>query len=141
MGMTEKNKFIREFSRNLHETQRQDNFHSTLIGHWTVLYLALSTQLLLLTSKVGRVFVPKFFHDKRARNFIKHLEYIGEYGPDNVRCEYQEIGRKYYEYRSNDTAAKTVHETDSGLPFLETYYKSIGSTVRAFGTSTVPTQY
>ena len=87
MGMTEKKNFIREFSRYLHKTQRQDNFCSILVGHWTVLYPPLSTQLILLTSKVGRVFVLIFFHHKRARNFLKHLEYVGEYGPDNVRYE------------------------------------------------------
>ena len=48
-------------------------------------------------SKVERVFVPIFFHEKRAIYFLKHLEYVGEYGPDNVRCEYREIGIKYYE--------------------------------------------
>ena len=50
-------------------------------------------------SKVERVFVLIFFHEKRAMYFLKHLEYVGEYGPDNVRCEYPEIGRKYYEYK------------------------------------------
>ena len=50
-------------------------------------------------SKVGRVFVPTFFHEKRAIYFLKHLEYVGEYGPDNVRCEYPETGRKYYKYK------------------------------------------
>ena len=87
MGMTEKKNFIREFSRYLHKTQRQDNFCSILVGHWTVLYPTLSTQLILLTSKVGCVFVLIIFHHKRARNFLKHLEYVGEYGPDNVRYE------------------------------------------------------
>ena len=46
MGMTEKKNFIREFSRYLHKTQRQDNFCSILVGHWTVLYPTLSTQLI-----------------------------------------------------------------------------------------------
>ena len=85
-------------------------------------------------NKAGRVFVPKFFHEKRARNFLKHLEFIGEYGPDNVRCEYPEIGRKHYEYnKSTDTSAESVLATDSDWPFPDTHYKSIGSTVRPFG--------
>ena len=76
----------------------------------------------------------RFFHEKRARNFLKRLDYVGEYGPDNVRCEYPETGRTYYEYeKSTDTSAKSVLETDSDWPFPETYYKSIGSIVRRFG--------
>ena len=60
------------------------------------------------------MFLYRFFHEKRARNFLKHLEYVGERGPDNVRCEYPEIGRKYYKYKkSTDTSAKSVLETDS----------------------------
>ena len=84
MGMTEKSNFIREFIRYLHKTQRQDNFYSILIGHWIVLYPTLNMQLILLTSKVGRVFLPKFFHDKKVKDFLKHLEYAGEYRTDNV---------------------------------------------------------
>ena len=40
--------------------------------------------------------------------------------------------KKYYEYRSNDTAAKILQVTESDWPFPETYNKSIGSTVRGF---------
>ena len=80
------------------------------------------------------VFVLKFYHEKRARNFLKHLGYVGEHGPDKTRCEYPEIGRKYYKYnKSTDVSSKSVLATDSDWPFPETYYKSISSTVRGFG--------
>ena len=134
MWITEKNSFLREFSRYFHKDQRQDNFYSLRTWKWTVLYPAISSQLLFFGNKAGFVFVPKFFHEKRARNFLKHLEFIGEYGSDNVRCEYPEIGRKHYEYnKSTDTSAQSVLATDSDWPFSETHYKSIGSTVRPFG--------
>ena len=85
-------------------------------------------------SQVGRAFVSYFFNVKRARNFLKHLEYVGENCPDNVRCEYPGVVRKYYKYnKSTDTSAKPVFATESDRPFLETYYKSIGNTVRGFG--------
>ena len=97
MGITEKKpKFPREFSRYLHKDQRQDNFYSLQTWKWTVLIPALSTQMVLLSSKIGRVFVTKFYHEKRARNFLKYLAYVGEHGPDNTRCQYREIERKYY---------------------------------------------
>ena len=77
--------------------------------------------------------MQNFFKEKRARNFLKHLEYVGEYGPDDVRYEYPEIGRKCYQYqKSTDTSAKSVLATDSGRPFPETYYNCIGSTIRGF---------
>ena len=109
MGITEKNNFLREFSRYLHKDQRQDNFYSLRTWKCTVLYPAISSQLFFIYSKGRSVFVPKCFHEKRPRNFLKHLEYVGEYGPDNVRCEYPEIGRKYYQHqKSTDTSAKPV---------------------------------
>ena len=42
--------------------------------------------MIFLGNKVGRFFVPNFFHNKRAEDF-KYLEYVGEYGPDNVQFE------------------------------------------------------
>ena len=48
-------------------------------------------EIILVSIKIGCAFVPKFYHEKRARNFHKHLKYVGEYGPDNVRCKYPEI--------------------------------------------------
>ena len=57
--------------------------------------------------------------------------YIGKHGPDKTRCKYPEVGRKYYEYKkSTDVSSKSVLTTDLDWSFHETYYKSIGSTVR-----------
>ena len=88
-----------------------------------------------LNNKVGRIFVPKFLHDNRAENFLKYLEYVEEYGTDNVRGEYPEIGRKYYEYKTSTCFSwvKSLLATDSDWPFPDTYHKSIGSTARSFG--------
>ena len=68
-------------------------------------------------------------------NFLTYLEYTGEYGPDNVRCEYPEVGWKYYEYKksTSGSSVKSLLATDSDWPFPDTYYKSIGITVRGFG--------
>ena len=89
-------------------------------------------EIILVSIKIGCAFVPKFYHEKRARNFHKHLKYVGEYGPDNVRCEYPEIWRKYEYIKSTDVSSRSVLATDSDWPFPETYCKSIGGTVRVF---------
>ena len=74
----------------------------------------------------------KFSHEKRARNFHKHLEYVGEYGPDNAQCKYPEIWRKYEYIKSTDVSSRSVLATDSDWPFPKTYCKSIGGTIRVF---------
>ena len=68
MGITEKN-FLRQFSTYLYKTSRQDNLYSIPIGTWTTLYPALTTQILLFTNKVQRIFVPKFYHKKGQKIF------------------------------------------------------------------------
>ena len=40
MGITQKNNFLREFSRYLHKTERQNKFYNLQKGNWTVLYPA-----------------------------------------------------------------------------------------------------
>ena len=60
--------------------------------------------------------------------------YVGEHGPDKTRCKYPEGGTKYFEYKkSADVSSKSALPTDSDWPFLETYCKSIGSTVGMLG--------
>ena len=105
MGMTEKNHFLGEFSRYLYKTEWQDIFYSLLKGNWTVLYPALSIPSIFFGNKVGRVFVTKFFQDKRANNFLKYLEYIEECEPDNVRCECPKVRRKYYKYKNSNSGS------------------------------------
>ena len=87
MGITEKNNFLREFSRYLQKNERH-NFYSLQSGNWTFLYSALSRKLIFFFfffgNKVGHVFVPTFFHDKKAEYFLRYVEYVGEFGQDNV---------------------------------------------------------
>ena len=55
MGITEKNNFLREFSRYLHKTERH-NFYSLQSGNWTFLDSALSRKLIFfffLVTKSG----------------------------------------------------------------------------------------
>ena len=134
-GNNWKNNFLRQFSRYHHKNQgAEDNFHSWPIWSWTVLLPSLSTQIILFSNKIRRVFVPKFYYEKRARNFLKHLVYVGEHGPNKTRCEYPEGGTKYYEYKkSTDVSSKSTLPTDSDWHFPETYCKSIGTTVGRLG--------
>ena len=62
---------------------------------WTVLVPIISIQTLFFISKVGRLFAPKFYHEKRAKKIFKHFVQAEEHGPDKTRCEYPEAGRKY----------------------------------------------
>ena len=110
VGINEKNLLLRTISGYLHDSPRQDNFYCYRTQHWTVLYAGLGvapTRLFFYENKVGRIFVPKFYHDKRDTNFLKFLSYVGEYGPDNLRCEFPWIGRKLFEHKKNPATSLT----------------------------------
>ena len=94
------------------------------------------TRVFFYEGKVGCIFVPTFYDDKRDTNFLKFLSYVGEYGSDNSRCKFPQIGRKLYEYKKqNETAVsltRIIQSTDSDWPFPQTYFKNVGLTVRGF---------
>ena len=72
------------------------------------------SQILFHKNKFASIFVPKFYHDKRDTNFLKFLSYVGEHGPDNLRCEYLQIGRKLHEYKKKTagSSARSIQSTD-----------------------------
>ena len=77
--------------------------------------------------------MPESCHEKRARNGLKDLVYVGEHAPDNTQCKYKEIDRKYYKYKKSiDVSSKSILATDLDWPFPKTYWKSISSAVRGF---------
>ena len=80
-----------------------------------------ATRLYFYEYTVGRIFAPKFYHDKRDPNFLKFLSYVGEYGPDNSHCEFPQIGRKFYEYKKKAgvSIARIIQPTDLDWPFPE----------------------
>ena len=67
-------------------------------------------------------------------NFLKHLEQIGEYRPDNVRCKYPEFWKQFYEHKksTSGSSVESLVAHDSDWSFPDTYYKSIGIAVRGF---------
>ena len=101
-GPLVKNSLLKTISGYYHDSPRQDNFYCYKKQHWTVIaavsFLG-ATWLYFYEYTVERIFVPKFYHDKRDPNFLKFLSYVGEYGPDNSHCEFPQIGRKFYEYK------------------------------------------
>ena len=76
--------------------------------------------------------MPKFYHDKGDTNFLKFLSYVTEYGPDNLRHEFPQIGRKLYQYKKETTTSltRTIQSTESDWSFPQKYFKNIGLTVR-----------
>ena len=54
-------------------------FYSRFNKTRTVLFHAIESMIVYYSRKIQRLFVPKFYHDRNKRNFLKNLKYIGEY--------------------------------------------------------------
>ena len=88
----------------MHRKQgRLDSLYSIWSDNWTVLRALFNSQITLYQSKVRRLFVQQFYHDKASTNFLKHLIYIGEINPENSnnKFKYPGIGKKYYAYKKD----------------------------------------
>ena len=96
------------------------------------MHAVLSSQIIFCQSRVGRLFVLKFYHHRASIHFSKHLTYLGEIKLENSSSEFTHpgIGRKYYSYKKSNFLRHTFLSEDIDWPFPDTYFKSIGLPVR-----------
>ena len=84
--------------------------------------------------RTQRIFIPKYYHDRRRTNFLKDLRFAGE-KPELDEIYFQEnqiLRRKLYEYvQSNNN---TFNLTDENLDFYfpDKWYNSTGYTINRF---------
>ena len=84
MTLEEKHDFLNRLTQATHEQSdlyygNSDTFYSGAIsGSSVVLSYILSYAVLRYTERIQSLFVPRFFHNMRDKNFLKNLIYIGE---------------------------------------------------------------
>ena len=140
MSISEKNGYLRRYARYTHRSRPDDSlydlFYSAYNKSYTVLPHLLETVAVRYTSRIHRLFVPKFYHDRNESNFLKGLKYVGE--KDTIDEKYfsviKEFGRKLYEYNKDpkNTSNIAIQTKSLDWAFPEKYYKSIGYTVHGF---------
>ena len=107
----------------------------------TVLVYILSQTILRFTKRIQRLFIPKFYHDRKEINFLIGLAYVGE-KTEIDKEDFNELpilGRKLYEYKVNQSEEELKMKPTISLnwknldwPFPEKFYESIGFTVPGF---------
>ena len=78
-----------------------DYFYSGLALSYTVLMHVLNSTVLRYNDRIVRLFVPKFYHDRKDKNFLKELVFVGK-KKEIIEKNFFEaplLGRKLYEYR------------------------------------------
>ena len=105
-------------------------------NNWTALRPVVELEVNFYQSRVGRLFIPQFYHDRASTNFLKHIIYLGEAKPENSKNElqYPKIGIKYYsdKKKKKDFLSHKSQSADIDWRFPDKYFKSIGLTVKGF---------
>ena len=135
-----KTKFLYDLTREKHASTpnsgNSDEFYSGINKSFVVLSHALSNTVLRFTDRIQRPFVPKFYHDRKDKNVLKDLIYIGEKKEIDEKYFFEVplLGRKLYEYRinRNKKRPKTIHPKNLDWSFPDKFYESIGYTIHGF---------
>ena len=104
----EKTGYLQRLMLNLHKGVKPTNsynlsvFFSSIINFpATILIYILSQSIVRYTNRIKRLFVTRFYHDRKDRNFLKGLVYVGE-KPEIDEIDFSALpvlGRKLYEYQ------------------------------------------
>ena len=135
-----KTKFLYDLTRENHASTpnsgNSDEFYAGVSKSFVVLVHALSYVILRFTDRIQRLFVPKFYQDRKDTNFLKGSIYIGEKNEIDEKYFFGGplLGRKLYEYRINRNNKRplNIHPRNLDWPFPEKFYQSIGFTIHGF---------
>ena len=106
----EKTGYLQRLTLYLHKGVKPTNsyklsvFFSFIINLPATILIYISSQSIVrYTDRIKRLFVTKFYHDRKNRNFLKGLDYMGG-KPEIDEIGFNELpvlGRKLYEYEIN----------------------------------------
>ena len=86
----------------------------------------------IFNGRAQRLFVPRFYHDRRNINFLRELKFKGEKKEIDEKYFSEEklLGRKLYEYSSNNNYfIRPLNKNNLDWPFPDKFYNSIGYTI------------
>ena len=115
--------------RSMPDDPLYDLFYSSYNKHYTALAHLVQSIAVRYTSRMHRLFAPKFYHDRNDTYFLKGLKYVGEKDKIDERnfSEIAEFGRKLYEYNKDPKNTSNLGIQTKTLDWLfpEKYDKSI----------------
>ena len=137
MSTAQKNGYLRSYTRHKHQGKadepKQDIFYSVFNKYYTPLYHASHKIMVVFSKRIGKLFVPKFYHGRKHNNFFKNLRFVGEIDKIDQGdfTEVEEFCRKLYEHKDPSNLKKFTLNSNLDWSMPKTY-KSIGVTVEGF---------
>ena len=89
--------------------------------------------MVVFSKRIGKLFVPKFYHGRKHNNFFKNLRFVGEIDKIDQGdfTEVEEFCRKLYEHKDPSNLKKFTLNSNLDWSMPKTY-KSIGVPVEGF---------
>ena len=79
-----------------------DNFYSVGNRNFTVLHKESNVIIKRFTNRRQRLFVLRFYHDRKNFNFLKDLKFVGQKNIAEIGFpEVKKVGRKLYKYSTH----------------------------------------
>ena len=78
-----------------------DDLYSIYFRPHTIILKDSSFLIKKFSNSIQKLFVPKFYLDRRQKNFLKDMRFVGKYPKINESsfCRFKAIGRQLYEHR------------------------------------------
>ena len=110
-----------------------DDLYSIYFRPHTIILKDSNFLIKKFNNRIQKLFVPRFYHDRRQTNFLKDMRFVGEYPKINESsfCKFKSIGRRLYEYRPTTQKIKEFNLQEIDIPFPEKYLEEF-HTVRRF---------
>ena len=111
-----------------------DDLYSIYFRPFTIILKDSNFLIKKFNNRIQKLFVPRFYHDRRQTNFLKDMRFVGEYPKINESsfCKFKLIGRRLYEYRPTTQKIKEFNLQEIDIPFPEKYIEDFTYTVSGF---------
>ena len=111
-----------------------DDLYSIYFRPFTIILKDSDFLVKKFNDRIQKLFVPRFYHDRRQTNFLKDMRFVGEYPKINESsfCKFKSIGRRLYEYRPTTQKIKEFNLQEIDIPFPEKYLEDFTYTVSGF---------
>ena len=111
-----------------------DDLYSIYFRPFTIILKDSNFLIKKFNNRIQKLFVPRFYHDRRQTNFLKDMRFVGGHPKINEPqfCRFKSIGRRLYEYRPTTQKIKEFIPQEIDIPFPEKYIEDFIYTVSRF---------
>ena len=111
-----------------------DDLYSIYFRPHTIILKDSNILIKKFNNRIQKLFVPRFYHDRRQTNFLKDMKFVGEYPKINESsfCKFKSLGRRLYEYRVTNHSIQEFTPQQIDIFFPNKYLEDFSFSVEGF---------